>query len=336
MVTLFLAAVLVASPSPSPSPSPSLAPTAAPAATPKPRPLFTAPKGWVRLSPGRKQNGFTEVASYVFDAGGYTQGFDLIEGPSGGVGLTMMTTLNLQDLAKTQKGFHLIAQQDVALCSGQRGRLVKYRATEYRKMLMFEQLFAVSGTTTYVASYSRAATQKEVPAAVAALRSVCPPVLPAVAADTSPVPFTPPAGWQRLNPSAIPGVASAGIIAFWVHPSGAAVADSINLVKVDSRIGPLTSAQQGEVLAAGIKQKFPGSTMRQNHAETLCNGTTPGRYLEYRAKLPGGDFIIEQSVIFAENVQYVATYGRIFTQPEDAAARRSLDTLCAAGAEITS
>jgi hypothetical protein len=322
--------VLLVAPSPTPLPA-----SPSPAASSKPRPLFTVPKTWVHLKPSGKEAGFTDLGGYIFEQDGKVQEFNVLQAPSGGLDLATMTKINLQDLARTEKSFRLLSEQNVSLCSGQQGRLIKYHTTSNGKLLMLEQLFAVSGLNGYVLTYSRAAADKDDPAALAALRSLCPPLAARIAADTTPVPFTPPPGWQRLNAAAIPGDLS-GMLGFWIHPAGGAVPESMNVIKSDSRIGSLTTAQEGDLALSQVKQKFPSAAVRQSHAETLCSGTQPGWYLEYAVKMNNLDYIIEQSIIFAENVQYAVTYGRPAAQPEDAAARRALDTLCAAGAQVSS
>ncbi len=324
-------AVFTPSASPSPGPSPGVSPT--PAA--RPAPLFTVPKSWTKIKSAHGLSGLVDLGSYAFARNGYTQGFNVLEASSAGLDVDEITKINLADLAKAEKHFRLLSQQTVPLCNGQHGQLVKYRADDGGKQLTFEQLFAVSGTKGYVVTYSRGSAQQDDAQALAALHSLCPPLAPAVAADTSPVPFTAPAGWQRINPAAIQTDVQ-GIIAFWIHPGGGSVPDTLNVVKADSHIGSLTSSALGDVLDAAVKQKFPEAVMRRSHAEMVCSGSVSGWYLEYAVNLKGIDFILEQAVAFAENVQYAATYGRAATQPEDPAARRALDTLCPAGAQISS
>lgn len=315
--------------SPSPSASPSPNPSVSPA------PLFTVPKTWTKFKSGHGQSGLTDLGSYVFARNGYTQGFNVLEAASAGLDADTITKINLVDLEKTEKHFRLVSQQAVPLCNGQHARLIKYQADDAGKRLTFDQLFAVSGTKGYVVTYSRASSQQDDPQALTALHSLCPPPAPAVAADTSPVPFSPPAGWQRVNPAALQ-MDVEGMLALWIHASGGRVPDTLNVVKSDSHVGSLSSASLGDVLNAAVKQKFPGAVMRRSHAETVCNGTAAGWYLEYDLNMKGIDFIIEQAVVFAENIQYGATYARAATQPEDPAARRALDTLCPAGAQISS
>lgn len=336
----FLAVVLAlawlnvtASPGASPTPTPSIRP--APTATAPPAPLFTVPKSWRKLKSSHSQIGLVDLGSYIFARNGYTQGFNVLEAASAGLDADTIAKINLTDLEKTEKHFRLISQQTIPLCSGQHGRLITYQADDAPKRLTFEQLFAASGTKGYVVTYSRASSQQDEPQALAALRSLCPPLLPAVAADTSPVPFSPPPSWQRVNPAAMQTDVE-GILAVWIHPSGGRVPDTLNVVKSDSHVGSLASTGLGDVLDSAVKQKFPGAVMRRSHAETVCNGTAAGWYLEYNLNMKGIDFIIEQAVVFAENVQYAATYARAATQPEDPAARHALDTLCPAGAQISS
>jgi hypothetical protein len=293
------------------------------------------PKSWRKFKSSRSQSGLVDLGSYVFTRNGYTQGFNVLEAASAGLDADTIAKINLTDLGKAEKHFRLISRQSIPLCNGQHGVLIKYQADDSGKRLTFDQLFAASGTKGYVVTYSRASSQQDDSPALAALHSLCPPPTPAVAADMSPVPFSPPAGWQRVNPAALQ-MDVEGMLALWIHASGGRVPDTLNVVKADSHVGSLPSASLGDVLDAAVKQKFPAAVMRRSHAETVCNGTAGGWYLEYNLNMKGIDFIIEQAVVFAENVQYGATYGRAATQPEDPAARRALDTLCPAGAQISS
>ena len=321
-------------PSPGVSPSPSPSPSASPAstATPRPAPLFTVPKTWRKFKPGHAESGLVDLGSYVFARDGYTQGFNVLEVASAGLDPETIAKMNLATLGRDEKHFKIISQQTVPLCNGQHGRLIKYHADDNAgKPLTFDQLFAASGMKAYIVTYSRLSSQRDDPQALAALRSLCPAASPAIAADTSPVPFSPPPGWLRVNPSAMQ-MDTQDVIALWMHPSGG----TLNVVRVTSHIGSLSAGGLGAALDGAVKQKFPGAVMRRSHAETLCSGSLSGWYLEYDVRMQGDDLIIEQAVAFAENVQYVATYGRRVTQAEDPAARRALDTLCPAGAQISS
>ena len=331
VIVIGVAALLAPARAQQPSPAPT--PTSTP--TPTPKPLFIVPRTWTKVTHGAKQLGITDLGNYVFAHGGFTQGFGVLEAPSGGLDLSSYEKLNLQDLARAQKSFRVISDDAVSLCDGQQGRFLRYHSQLNGRALTFGQIFAVSGTKAYVATYSRAASQKDDPQALAALRSLCPVKAPAVAADMSPVPFAPPAGWQRLNPAAFPEHVD-GLIAYWMHPNGAAVPDSLNLMEAESHIGSLDIASQGTAIAKAIQQKYPSAALRGSHVEPVCDGAYKGWYLEYGLTIRAKDFIIEQSVAAAENVQYVATYARPASEPEDPAARRALDTLCPAGAQASS
>jgi hypothetical protein len=311
-------------------------PTASPAATPAP--LFAPPKHWLKIAPGGKPDGtMTPVASFQRFVDGYSQQLNLIEGPNTPLPLADLAQVSIDMLVRDMKA-QVVENGAVSTCGAHAAWRVKYHADISGKPMTMVQEFALGGGHSYVMTYARLQSAKDDPDALLALESLCPPPEEAASADTAPVPMQGPDGWKRINASALassPGTASLDIQAMWIGDVAGGFPQSINLIR-NPLAGPSKSiGDQVPLVIDMLKRQFPQLTMRTQHAEKLCD-KYDGWYFEYATPMQGHDVIVEQTIVQADNVMYIASYGRASSVPESAAARASIDSLCPTDAKIAS
>ena len=312
----------VATPVPSPSPSPSPSPAT--------RPLYVAPKHWIPVAVGaaEKQQGF--LANYV-SLRGNGGDFNIVQGRNVGLPIAQFAKVNVAAAAHDMHAT-IFESEAVTLCDGHPGWLVRYHKPQGSGQFTVMQIFGVTDTHAYIATYARPSTVQDDADAVAAVRSLCPPPEKSAGADTSAVPIEPPQGWQRLNPSAISD--SPDFIGLWIGDTTGGFPQSLNLVRSPA-MGTMPLADEAPLIVDVLKRKYPDLTMRQSHAERLCN-KLDGWYFEYRAQMKGHDIIMEQTVVVDGATMYAASYGRANGAAESAAARASLDSLCPQDAAVAS
>lgn len=334
-VQVLVLAMASALPSPVPSATPSPIPSPAVSASPAAQALFTPPKHWRKTALGNKPADVTRfIASFERYVDGYPQEFNILEGSSAGMPLADYADLNIKMIATSMK-VRPFESRLVATCGGHPAWLVKYHAKMYGRDMTFTQEFALGGSRAYAATYGRLSTQKDDPDAIEALGELCPPPEQDAATDLGAVPMQPPDGWKRLNPSLIGSSMSDVIVGLWMGDATGGFPQSINIIRSPISGNSQSMAAEVPMVITMLKQKYPSLVMRQSHAERLCE-KYDGWYMEYSTHTQGVDVILEQTTVLADNVMYIASYGRGISAPENAAARKAIDSLCPTDAKLAS
>lgn len=133
--------------------------------------------------------------------------------------------------------------------------------------------------------------------------------------------LTPPDGWTKSDVNVT--MSGVKVSALWLSPKGAG---SINLG---------TQAAPGVALADVAKasvenlNKLSGpNAVKDSHAEKTCGGTQDGWFMSSSFVMGANTLEVEQILTVKNGNASVATYVRKQGVPEDAAARKALDSLC--------
>jgi len=174
-------------------------------------------------------------------------------------------------------------------------------------------------------------------AALAALNFFSPIVAlaqsPAPAATAVPVPsvpkdtpvFHPPAGWTS-EPFAL-AMSGFTMLSVWKAPPAFSPGDNVGLGFAAAPPGSrLTDAVPS--IEAMYLRIFGAGNPVLSHAEKLCGGGADGWYFENRITFGALNITSEQTMIVGPSDMFAATYTRMSSEKEDAAARLALDTLC--------
>jgi len=129
--------------------------------------------------------------------------------------------------------------------------------------------------------------------------------------------FRPPAGWHRVQTTAIG-------LGVWVHPGGSGYTQSIS-VRAENYTGALDDYA---VLAAGrIRRDYRDAKMSTLQRTTVCSGH-PAVYFSWEANASGQTLVYEDMLAIYRGTAYHASYTRALGQASISAARTSLTTLC--------
>ncbi|HZT12291.1 MAG TPA: hypothetical protein VFA29_05800 [Candidatus Baltobacteraceae bacterium] len=246
----------------------------------------------------------------------------ITRGYSYGMGSQAYAQTRLQMLQEF-RGTAIHADKALPLCNGWGGWLVAY--TMPRGDYVYDELYAASGDTAYTVRlyYPKSIGDR---GAVRSLSSFCPPgrYVPASALDAS-VPFTPPAAWS------LAGVPDAGApfsgIGRWMHPSAhSRFLESIALVK-SPPLGDGSIAQQSSDIINYQRQSMPNFTLAASRPQRLC-GRDDGWYASFTVGQRPNAETYEEVIAYGSEATYVASYDRRAGDPENAAAKRALESLC--------
>jgi hypothetical protein len=224
-------------------------------------------------------------------------------------------------------GVKTITSAAAKLCRGQTGWLIGM--SQPGSDTTVTQLFAASGETMYVAQLSLPKSVADSFGALRSLYSLCPPE-PVVSPSQGlqgPLPFVPPAGWQRGNVTSTPGIApgfeTGGI---WLHvTSGAKPSlESLFLMKAPPLPSAMTAQDQTEQQVEFLKSQIAGVQITQS-VQKLCGGSSDGWLVAYA----NGGFDVERMYSYGAVASYILTYNRRHGTPENPAARAAMTSLCA-------
>jgi hypothetical protein len=129
--------------------------------------------------------------------------------------------------------------------------------------------------------------------------------------------FRPPAGWHRVQTTAIG-------LGVWVYPSGSGYTQSIS-VRAENYTGTL--ADYGAVVAGRVRRDHPDARISPIQRTTVCSGHS-AIYFSWAAAVLGEPLVYEDMVTIYGGTAYHATYARSLSEPSISAARNSLTTLC--------
>ena len=300
------------------------------------KPLFAPPAGFNRLTrdpalEARLSRSNTELmAEYRLHArqslGRVLLSRDVViiitRGYSYGMGSQAYAQTRLQML-QGFRGTAIRADKVLPLCNGWSGWLVAY--TVPRSDYVYDELYAASGDTAYAVrlSYPSGIGDR---GAVHSLSSFCPPgrYVPAWALDPS-VPFAPPADW---SPAGAPdaGAPFSGI-GRWMHPSAHShFMESVALVK-SPPLGDGSVAQQSNDIINYQRQSMPNFALAASRPQRLC-GRDDGWYASFTVGQRPNAETYEQIIAYGSDATYLASYDRRAGDPENAAAKRALESLC--------
>jgi hypothetical protein len=212
----------------------------------------------------------------------------------------------------------------VQLCNGNQGWFHAF--TFGSGELRMEQVYGQSADTMYVAVSMRPAHLPDPFSTHKYLLTLCPPSMPAEVAATSTLPFSAPAGWSRVAPPAghvMPPDVAAGM---WVRfVKGEAFAQTLLLI---TGAGAPSGASVERIVQGHIdfmRAHTTGFNLVDSRAQKMCGGSVDGWFLTYSTTRA----IVEESFAFAAETGNVLSYTRAGGAPEDEAARKSLQSLCA-------
>jgi hypothetical protein len=229
------------------------------------------------------------------------------------------------DIISGRPGFKVVSSGEVALCNGHRGWFHAFTAGNGD--LRLEQVYGQSADATYVAVTMRPARVSDPFNTHRYLLTLCPPGQPPEAASATAFPFAPPpSGWSRVAPPAgrvMPPDVAAGM---WVHfAKGEPFAQTLLLITGTG----LSSRESTERVVQGhvnfMRAHATGFTLGETGAQKRCGGTEDGWFLTYSTARS----TIEESFAFSSEIGNVLSYTRAAGTPENAAAGKSLQSLCA-------
>ncbi|HET9393945.1 MAG TPA: hypothetical protein VFO29_10575 [Candidatus Rubrimentiphilum sp.] len=223
-------------------------------------------------------------------------------------------------------GLKTIASSAARLCRGQTGWLTTL--SQPGSDTPVTTLFAASGETMYVAQLSLPKSVADSFGVLRSLYTLCPPE-PAVSQTQGmqgPLPFTPPAGWQRGNVASAPTTATFQTAGVWLHVTNSAKAslESLFLVKAPALPQSMLAQDETEHQVENLKEQIPGVQVTQT-VQKLCGGSSDGWLLTYTS----GTFDVERMYAYGAAASYILTYNRRRGTAENPAARAAMNSLCA-------
>jgi hypothetical protein len=129
--------------------------------------------------------------------------------------------------------------------------------------------------------------------------------------------FRPPAGWHRIQTTAIG-------LGVWVYPGASGYTQNIS-VRAENYTGTL--ADYAALVVNRTRRDYPDSKMSTLQRTTLCSGH-PAIYFSWEANPSGQILVYEDMLTIYGGTAYHAAYARALGQPSISAARTSLTTLC--------
>jgi hypothetical protein len=129
--------------------------------------------------------------------------------------------------------------------------------------------------------------------------------------------FRPPAGWHRVQTTAIG-------LGVWVYPGASGFGQSIS-VRAENFTGTL--ADYAALVVSRIRRDHPDAKTSRLERTTVCAGHL-AIYFSWEANASGQTLVYEDMVTIYGGTAYHASYTRALGQPSIPAARTSLTTLC--------
>ncbi len=295
----------------------------------QPRDIITPPSGWVRenLKGSRSAAlGLVVAQWWTFDRG--DQEYINLGGRSS-YGFTDESFAQYYRAVLANAGERIYAYRRQNLCNGEAGWYVKHHNSRYPRTVIVEDVFLVSGSKVYFASYNYPPSMQPSPSAERAIASLCVASPVIVKALVLPVGFTAPPGWLVSDPKRLGVPVWPETIAYYFSPNHPN--DVLMLVR-DRAEGEMPSAHE---LAA---EKVAEDAMRrENVSETmltwqtygiqgLCNNNT-GWLFKYTVAYGHERLAYEQMMLFGSQL-YSAVYIHPAAKPAFKPATLSLRTLC--------
>ena len=227
-----------------------------------------------------------------------------------------------------QHGVKTVTSSAARLCRGQTGWLISLSQPGNDSAV--SQLFATSGETMYVAQLSLPKSVADSFGALRSLSTLCPPesLVSQSQGAQGPLPFIPPAGWNRGTVAAManitPPFEAAGL---WLHVTNGAKPSlkSLWLVKAPPLPPSMTAQDQSERQVEFLKTQIPGVQITQNGAQKLCGGSSDGWLVAYA----NGAFDVERMYAYGTGASYILSYNRRRGTAKSPAARAAMNSLCA-------
>lgn len=298
------------------SPAPSVVPS--PAATPA---VFAGPKGWKHTTfPMPEKPPLTRITDQWSSRGTF-EFMNLGIAPSGGLDLVPYAAAMETELRKNGFASNLVSQSH-PVCGTRPGWIFRYTHDK----VAITQVVALSGIASYIATYGHPVSKKDSPVSLAVLDALCVPLQTGL---TNEVPFTPPAGWRRVDPAvmSIPQSMLELFQGVWIgKPSPGAGAPVVMLMKAPGSTAGLTIEQQANAMLTGLQNIFP-LTKRASAAQNICE-----HYDGWRVSLDGAvnqqPVDMEVTMLPFEHTSYYAIYMHSKALAADPVASNSLNSIC--------
>ncbi len=161
---------------------------------------------------------------------------------------------------------------------------------------------------------------------LAAAQTAASPASPAPTASPAPLDtptITVPDGWTAKDYTMNMGGFT--LIKLWYAPGG--TTDNINLGFSPNPTGADISAVVPQMRAA--LTKMLGAANLSDHAEKVCNGSVDGWLFHGKMDMGQYHMIVDEAVLASKHDVFGATYTRLSDHPDDPAAHKALDSLCA-------
>jgi len=129
--------------------------------------------------------------------------------------------------------------------------------------------------------------------------------------------FRPPAGWHRVQTTAIG-------LGVWVYPGGSGFGQSIS-VRAENFTGTL--ADYAALVVSRLRGDHPEAKISPLQRTTVC-AEHPAMYFAWGANVAGQTLVYEAMLTIYGGTAYNAIYMRALGRPSISAARTSLTTLC--------
>lgn len=312
------------SPSATPTASQTPAPTQRPPATPAPHALFVVPKGWVQLAPSNPGKNWRTIGRWARSTASAVHSVSVIEGPNLGLGAADVARLNVQTLLRDNPHLRLTADRAFALCGNARGWIIAYPS----RKLEYTQVFGVTSTHSYIATYVHPRNVGNDPAGVAAVKSLCPGTDVIAVQNLGPAPIKAPLGWTQNNIT--------GFIAehtdlpptwAWYSPpqNGRTHVLMVTAVKTP-RAGNVTNDQFFQGVIGGISKWATNVQVIERHSVHLCRerGISARLYAIVKERPEEIDVVASSST----PTSYAVMYMRPLGSPSAPHARQALLSLC--------
>ncbi len=118
------------------------------------------------------------------------------------------------------------------------------------------------------------------------------------------------------------------MLSIWKAPSTLSPGDNLGLGFAAAPPGTASLTDVAHIIDGTYLKLFGPGNPVSSHAEKLCSGSADGWYFENKITFGALNVISEQTMIVGPSDIFEATYTRMSSETENAAARSALDTLC--------
>ncbi len=300
-----------------------------PTASPSPGPLLTPPSGW-KIAMSAFRSGNTAGLQQGWFKRSKSDASFLMAGSAPNFGLAQadFVKLNEQALTKSYPSMRIVADEPVAICGSHSGEEVVARvATPQGVEAKLRMLFVVLPSHGYFGMYRHRWDQPDDPAAVAALRGMCPPWESALAPVSGTPPITPPAAWASANMSAYTAKDQAAPAMWaWVGPSDAQGHTGVVMAMTMPGTQSLSSSAVSDGLVKGMSTWATSVKLTSQTTLPLCAAT--GDVFTFSAFYKTLPVTLEAVVAPGFPTMYTSIYMRWSGSPEDPNAVTAIKSLC--------